>query len=642
MKIDTILDQIDMGSIALPEFQRGYVWNREQVRLLMTSLYRGHPVGTLMIWKTKTEGATIRGNTTPPNGTVDLLLDGQQRITTLYGIIRGRKPQFFEGNESAFTDLYFNIEDETFAFYAPLKMHDNAVWVPVTNVMKMGAGEYWETIAIDPSYHGKGYLKRLNNLNNIKDRDFHVETITGEEKTVDVVVEIFNNVNSGGTKLSKGDLALAKICASWPEARQGMNLRLTKWKQAGFSFRMELLLRTINALVTGEAFFSAFKDVDVTQFQDGLVAAEQATDTLLNLISARLGLDHDQVLGSGYSFPVLARYLNQRGGHLHDYRERDRLLYWYVHTFMWGRYAGSTETVLSQDLKLIEDHDGGLDRLIAEVRRSRGNLQVTADDFTGQSKGARFYPLLYMLTRVYHSRDLESGIELSSYLLGKLSRLEVHHIFPRALLYKAGYDKGEVNAIANFTFLTQATNLLISDRSPAMYLAEYAERHPGVLESHWIPTDPALWQIERYRDFLAERRRLLAIATNTFLDGLLHSVSDEFVAPAIMDLPAGTVMPTLTNDGDQYLLDFNEWVTAQGLPEGEMHYDLLDPDTGAELGSLDLAWPNGLQEGYSMPVALINEYADESLEVASKVGYRCFRSIDELRGYIEHEILART
>src|SRR2546423_5048001 len=80
MKIQTILDQIDLGAMALPEFQRGYVWNRDQVRGLMHSLYRKHPVGSLLVWVTKTETANARGDGQLAPGTVTLLLDGQQRI----------------------------------------------------------------------------------------------------------------------------------------------------------------------------------------------------------------------------------------------------------------------------------------------------------------------------------------------------------------------------------------------------------------------------------------------------------------------------------------------------------------------------------------------------------------------------------
>lgn len=92
MKVSTLLDHIDSGHMALPEFQRGYVWNREQVRGLMDSAYRRHPIGSLLVWVTESTGAQHRGDGALPSGTVKLLLDGQQRITTLYGIIRGKSP----------------------------------------------------------------------------------------------------------------------------------------------------------------------------------------------------------------------------------------------------------------------------------------------------------------------------------------------------------------------------------------------------------------------------------------------------------------------------------------------------------------------------------------------------------------------
>ena len=127
--VQTILDQIDLGSIALPEFQRGYVWSRAQVKDLMDSLYRRHPVGSLLVWETQTEQADARGDGKLASGTVKLLLDGQQRITSLYGIVRGRPPKFFDGNSSSFEGLYFHIEEERFEFYAPLRMKDNPLWI---------------------------------------------------------------------------------------------------------------------------------------------------------------------------------------------------------------------------------------------------------------------------------------------------------------------------------------------------------------------------------------------------------------------------------------------------------------------------------------------------------------------------------
>ena len=122
MKVSQILDLIDSGDIALPEFQRGYVWNRDQVRSLFASLYRGYPVGGFMTWNTRAESATASGGPVRVDGTVKLLLDGQQRATTLYGVIRGQPPEFFEGNKDMFMGFYFNLDDEVFEFFAKIKM----------------------------------------------------------------------------------------------------------------------------------------------------------------------------------------------------------------------------------------------------------------------------------------------------------------------------------------------------------------------------------------------------------------------------------------------------------------------------------------------------------------------------------------
>jgi hypothetical protein len=644
MRVGTILDQIDLGSMALPEFQRGYVWNRDQVRGLMQSLYRKFPVGSLLVWVTKTETASAKGDGTLTPGSVKLLLDGQQRVTSLYGIIRGKPPKFFDGNAATFTGLHFNLDDETFEFYAPVKMKDNPLWVNVTELMQVGAGTFIPRLLTIEGMQPRlaQYINRLNAVDQIKDIDLHIDEVTGEDKTVDVVVDIFNRVNSGGTKLSKGDLALAKICAAWPDARVEMKARLEKWRGAGFNFRLEWLLRNINTILTGEALFSALKDTDTPTFQHGLGQAEKAVDILLNLIAARLGLDHDRVLGGPSAIPLMARYLTQRGGHLGDYRERDKLLYWYVNTFLWGRYAGSTESVLNQDLAAIEQVDGGLDRLIQLLRQNRGDLPLQPRDFIGWSIGARFYPLLYLLTRVGHAKDWDTGVELSNNLLGKFSRLQVHHIFPKALLYKHGYQRSEVNALANFTFLTGETNLLVSDRNPTEYLEKFVRKQPGSVESHWVPMDRELWKVENYTAFLAARRELLAKAANEFLNSLVAgTIPDTPVTASVLEQVQPTIPDeSVSEEEEQVIWDCNDWVTEQGLPEGELLYELIDEATNEPLAILDLAWPNGLQPGYSQPVALLLGESPQTEEVVNRAGYRFFTDLDTFRSYVERDILA--
>ena len=649
MKIGSVLEQVDLGKMALPEFQRGYVWNRDQVRGLMHSLYRRHPVGGLLIWETNIDKAATRGGASVPmGGWVDLLLDGQQRITTLYGIMRGKAPAFFDGNVATFTGLHFNMVEETFEFYAPAKMHENPVWVDVTRLMQTSdVAEILEPIEDRlPAIGIKAMaaMSRLTRVQGIRDIEMHIDRVSGDDKTIDVVVDIFNRVNSGGTTLSKGDLALARICASWPDARDEMKRDLAKWRQAGYAFKLEWLLRCVTAGTTGEAFFSSLAKIDTPAFRDGLDRAENHVDGLLNLIAGRLGLDHGDVLGSPASLPLLCRYLDQRGGNMPDPHDRDKLLYWYIHTFLWGRYAGSTETVLSQDLRLIDEPEGALDRLIARLRQNRGDLRVQPNDFLTWSRGSRFYPLLYMLTRVHGARDLDTGLPLSKHLLGQLMRLELHHIFPKSRLRKyGGYTHPEINALGNFMFLTQETNLKIGAQHPADYLPMYEARNPGVLASQWVPTDPELWRYENYRGFLAERRRLLAQAANDFLDSLYAGAvpEPEIVPDSIPGATQAAMLPPVATEDEQTLiLDCNQWVLDQGLPEGEFYYEVRDAESEQPIASLDLAWPEGLQPGLSQPVALLLNEESGTEEAANQAGFKFFTNLAAFKRYVETDILA--
>lgn len=643
MNVSTILDQIDLGSIALPEFQRGYVWNREQVRNFMDSLYRRHPVGSLLVWETKTDQALdhARGDGKLAAGTVKLLLDGQQRITSLYGIVRGKPPAFFSGNANAFMNLYFNLDSEDFEFYASMKMQNNPLWIGVTDLMQKGVGPYLQSLMTVPELlPAMGtYIGRLNQLAEIRNINLHIEEVTGADKTVDVVVDIFNKVNSGGTKLSKGDLALARICAPWPQARDEMSARLAKWQGLGFYFDLDWLLRVITSMLTGKAQFSFLKDVTTPEFQQGLVDAEQAVDLLLDLLGSRLGLDHDRVLASRYALPVLARYLKQQGGKLPPAVEQNQMLYWYIQGLMWGRFSGSTESVIGQDLATLDTSGNSLKALITKLRQDYSNLSVSEYNFAGYGQGARFYPLLYMLTRIYRARDWGSGLELSAHLLGKNSGLELHHIFPKYVLYQKGYSRAEVNSLANLTFLTKDANLWISARRPHEYFEAVEAAHPGALASHWIPMDKQLWHEDRYRDFLAARRELLARATNQFLEGLL---SESPASTAELKQPLtkiGVAVGGIESDEEgQQIEACSNWLASLGLPRGTVGLEIVG-DEGELIAVLDLAWPRGLQEGYSQPVALLLNEGKAVEEAANGAGFRYFTSVGDLRRYVEQEIL---
>ena len=627
MKISEILNQIDLGSYALPEFQRGYVWNRDQVKKLMMSLYRGYPIGGLLIWVTKTDPTITRGDGELTPGVVNLILDGQQRITSLYGIIRGHAPKFFDGNSSSFTGLYFNIKDEIFEFYMATKMKDNPDWISVSELLQKGASNYIGEADAERKMFLFNYLDVLNRLNNIKDVDLYISNVTGEDKTIDVVVEIFNNVNTGGTKLNKGDLALAKICSMWPEARNEMKKYLSQLQSAGYYFSLEWLLRCVTVYMTGRPYFTELDKYTIDDFKKSLYETEQMIGLCLDHIGSRLGLDHDRVLASKYAIATMIGYLHAQPSTKLDNAHWNKLMYWYIHTFLWGRYASATESKMAQDMNVISEGEG-VEGMLRLIRQQRGDLTLNPDDFWGWSTGARFYPLLYLLTRMNHAKDFGSGLELTHGLLGKNSTLEVHHIFPKDILYKAGKSKAIVNSLANYAFLTKETNLEISNRRPEEYMAYYSQKQPGALESNWIPIDPELWKVENYEVFLQKRRELLAKGANEFLQSLYEDAVPTTNIESFTDRLAPNV---LDEDEENQLAEVAHWMEEKGLDSGERNY-VID-DNGNDV-ILDIAWPDGVQTGLSKPLALLLNETDEVCAAANRCGYTYFTNIQSFKDHV--------
>ncbi|MCD2186606.1 GmrSD restriction endonuclease domain-containing protein [Actinomycetospora soli] len=623
-KLSTVLDQVDAGVMLLPEFQRGYVWNRDQVRGLMKSVYREFPVGALLVWETEVSADQTRGGgvLAQAGGQRHLLLDGQQRVTTLYGVIRGRAPGFFDGDASAFTGLYFNVETEDFAFYAPMKMKNDARWLDVTNLFLEGTAPAIGRlmgVTTDPQQLSD-YMARVARLHNVLNRDFHIEQITGPDKTIDVVVDIFNRVNSGGTKLSKGDLALARICSEWDQARPWMRHYLDEWRKRDYVFNLDWLLRTVTAVAVGRSQFSNLEDVSAEQFEHALKGTREHVDHLLGVAVERLGIDHDRVLFGRYAFPVLARVLSRRDdGRFLDGVEANKAMAWYVQAAIRGRFTGPTETNLNKDLQIADRE--GVDGLLDSLRKlHKGSLAVRAEDFEGVGRGARSYPLLYLLTRSVSGLDLVDGAPFA----GRTTSLHVQEIFPRAELRKARYSTGEINAIANFAFVTQDSGRRLGTRLPEDHLPECSIEG---LRAQWIPEDRTLWRVDRYREFLAARRQLLAEAADGFL-GELAAGTAAWPSPPLYVL--GPVEEDEKGPRASQIRALLAEFAELGFATPAVDCEIPDPDTGRTLAVAEAFWADGLQAGLGNPVVLELDPEEADLARLSELGCEVFTSVDAL------------
>ncbi len=240
------------------------------------------------------------------------------------------------------------------------------------------------------------------------------------------------------------------------------------------------------------------------------------------------------------------------------------------------------------------------------------------------------------------SRDLFSGIQLSYALLGQQSKLQVHHIFPKKRLYDSGYKRSQVNALANFCFLTALGNQSISAADPARYLAEAEAANPGVLASQWIPEDEALWQTDRYPNFLAARRALLADAANDLLRRLLDGTGTQ--PHPIDDRPTTTsdrarltlgLQPAEDEAEDEEIRDILALASELEVAAPETHYEICDDETDEVLAVADIAWPQGIQPGRTQPVAYLVDADTHTEERFGELGYRFFTTKSRLVWHLE-------
>jgi hypothetical protein len=224
--------------------------------------------------------------------------------------------------------------------------------------------------------------------------------------------------------------------------------------------------------------------------------------------------------------PLVVYLANGEGKFADDAEKRD-FLHWMFAALMWARYSGSTETKLDEDLRALKSKNPP-DRLRQNIINERGRIKLEAEDFVGRTVQGPLITLCYAAARAAGAVDWFNGLPLYNKLVGKSNNLVYHHVFPQALLYKKGgfdstnqRDINRVNEIANIAFLTEAANLRIGASDPAKYLPEVKAKYSKALAHQAIPANPSLWEINRYEDFLAERRQRLANAINDFMDRLL-------------------------------------------------------------------------------------------------------------------------
>ena len=521
-KISEIITSIESSEYTIPEFQRGYVWNSTQVKEFFRSLYLGYPSGSFLIWKTK-DPSKIRGDKVDSNSVFhQLILDGQQRLTTIYTIFKGETPVWYEG-ASLRTDLYFNLESEEFEYFMPKKMGNNPEWINVSDFLsKGGVSTFISNLEKLEEERKNYYLKKitiLNKLGAIENYGYYIKEITLTD--LEKVVEIFNLVNKTGTTLNESDLALAIITSNWPEVKDRFRDTIEGYKKHNYTFSFRFFTRCLNILTTGRGRYSSdIADVTKAEFEEAWTKLNKIIPQIINILRDNAYIDSSDSFSSFYVFYVLIYYLSGNNLKFNNTEEANKAIFWMFTALLWGRFSGSSESYLEKDMNVIKEKRT-IEALIQEMHLFRGgNLYLRTDDLALQGVRSRIFNIFYSAIRAQNAKDWTNpALSLYSNNIGYNNMLQKHHIFPKAFLYKKynssnSIHKAMVNEIANIAFITQESNIGILDSDPSVYLPKIDTEQ---LRKQFVPTDINLYDIDKYEEFLHDRRKKICEGINRFL-----------------------------------------------------------------------------------------------------------------------------
>ncbi|MBM4084114.1 MAG: DUF262 domain-containing protein [Planctomycetes bacterium] len=566
-----LIEDIDMGEIGLPDIQRPFVWGNAKVRDLFDSMYKGFPVGYLLFWANGLPGGHRQIGADPKQKVPRLLIvDGQQRLTSLYAVLKGapivRKDYRTERIFIAFrpTDQKFEVTDAAIRRDAEYIPDISQLWsreMPRNRFVREFLRRLQEhrPIAQDEEDRLSESIDRLYDLQSYPFTALELSSTVNEEQ----VGVVFVRINSSGATLNQANFILTLMSVFWDEGRAALERFCREAKQpsvgaaspfnyfvqpdpdqllrvsVGLGFR-RARLQHVYSLLRG-------KDLETEQFSDErrdqqFAILKEAQAYVLDLqnwheffkLLMRAGYRRADMITSevGLLYSYALFLMGKRGYGVETYALRNVMARWFFMTALTGRYTGSPETIMEQDLARFRDvrsaegFVGLLDRIIADTfTDDYWNITLPNELATSAARSPSLFAY-YAALNLLDARVLFSKMKVPELLdpasQARKAAIERHHLFPKDYLAETGLsERRETNQIANYALVEWSDNIHISAKSPADYFPQYAARFsPEELSQmrYWHAL-PEGWETMKYGEFLAARRKGIA---RVIRDGFLR------------------------------------------------------------------------------------------------------------------------
>jgi hypothetical protein len=516
-----LLAYIDANRLVLPEIQRDFVWNKKNVLLLFDSLYRGLPIGYMLVWKAKVTVAHRPISTKrkapigqPIENFYGYLLDGQQRLTALRLVRDGdeRYPLVF----SLLPNDANDADSDRFHFRA--RWNNNPYYISVSEVLDnqvtplQVVDQLKELDDFDYSRHGETVLASLTRLKGVM--DYNVGIIDFEDDDYRKATELFIRFNSTGKKLNRSDLAASELALTVPTLISERINRASTQFAPQFNFTKPFLIQCLAAVHAARMNFSKPREIWGGSDEAGLKRSWEKTEKglgrTIELLTGTVKWDSTNWLPSINSIIPLV-YLSSQD----KFNKDDRILArnWLLMANLFAIFSGAVHTKLDNIVRKLK-REPSVSRLWDFTKKEFSKIRPEHFE-TGRKSGGAMAAYISLI-RSKNAKDWQLDTSLGGDVIGHNAQLQVHHFFPRALLQKNGFNSEQINTLANYVIINKETNLEISSKEPIEYIDKLGiqKRH---LACQSIPLKKDLWTVDKYEEFLSERRDLLAKEMNRFV-----------------------------------------------------------------------------------------------------------------------------
>lgn len=517
--LNWLLERIDKGELLLPEIQRDFVWTKRSVMLLFDSLFRGLPVGHMLVWKAKKHvhhkdfrrkrqiGAAIQDF-------YGYLLDGQQRLTAL-----GRVRDADEDYRLVFYAWPKRDEDESGNTFEWQKgWNERDPWcVDVADVLqgRFDRLRFLRDIKKDEDYDPA--LESQIDADLIKLQqllEYNVGVIEFESDDYREATELFIRFNSTGRKLSKSDLLLADLALRVPGLAV-TDIQRVAQKWPGFGFTMPFLAQCLLAVLTGRLRMKAkeaWGKHSKSEIREAWRHTERGLGHVIGFLTGVVRWQSADLIPSFNALVPLVVIASEKDGILAQDMELARR--WVLLAGVHGYFSGAVHTTIDKLLRRLE-HSMSIRQLWKATSRKLRKLQPR--DFEASRISGPLTSLYLSMLADSGARDWKNHhFRLDGKLHGHNAQLQVHHFFPKALLQKHGYGRHVINTFANYAVISADANLNVGAEEPATYMRRI-DVPSAELQKQCLPADRTLWRVSRYADFLKKRRQLLSEGANRFL-----------------------------------------------------------------------------------------------------------------------------